>query len=126
MTPQDKNNILIAEFMGYENIKNPKEHPIYKIPQFAYEINDYGSITTVDTFSPYFDDMKFNTSFDWLMEVVEKIESLGNDVLITSNYIQIAYNEGEEFIVIELEGNIKIFAVYNACIEIIKWYNENK
>jgi len=50
MTPQE-NNILIAEFMGYENIKNPKEHPIYKIPQFAYEVNDYGSITEVNTFS---------------------------------------------------------------------------
>ncbi len=93
-----ENNKLIAEFM---------------------EVKHLYSTTRIET-------LKYHSDWNWLMEVVEKIESLGNDVLITSNYIQIAYNEGENFIVIELEGNIKIFAVYNACVEFIKWYNENK
>jgi len=68
-------------------------------------------------------DLKFDTDWNWLMRVVEKIENLGNDVLITSNYIQITYNKGEEFIVIELEGNIKIQAVHSAVVEFVKLYN---
>ena len=60
------------------------------------------------------------------MEVVNKIENMGNDVLITSNYVQITYNEGENFINLVLKGNIMLEAVYNACVEFIKWYNENK
>jgi len=138
-----ENNKIIAEFMGYENIKNPKEHPIYKIPQFAYDINDYGSITEVNTFSPYFDDMKFNTSFDWLMEVVEKIESLkpiqlmdrnwiGFDVRIyktfntQTHYCTIKYlKEGGDMTIANgFSKQSKIEAVYNACVEFIKWYNE--
>ena len=81
----------------------------------------------IDSNNNHKETYKYDIDWNWLMQVVEKIESLGNDVLITSNYIQIAYNQGEEFIVIELEGNIKIFAAYNACIEFIKWYNnQNK
>lgn len=103
-----ENNKLIAEFMQLD--KANADIPLYIIEHSAYPINK----------------LEYHSNWNWLMQVVEKIESLGNDVLITSNYIQIAYNQGEEFIVIELEGNIKIFSVYNACIKFIKWYNENK
>ena len=73
-----ENNKIIAEFMGYENIKSNKEHPMYKIPKFAYTENNFGSIETIDTFSPYFDDMVFHSDWNWLMEVVEKIERYPN------------------------------------------------
>lgn len=111
-----ENNKLIAEFMGF-------------IADKSFEVKLVDGINT--SYYYYKDDvmclpetMRYNSSWNWLMEVVEKIESLGNDILITSNYIQITYDKGEKFITIELEGNIKIFAVYNACIEFIKWYNE--
>ena len=111
-----ENNKLIAEFMGF-------------IADKSFEVKLVDGINT--SYYYYKDDvmclpetMRYNSSWNWLMEVVEKIESLGNDILITSNYIQITYDKGEKFITIELEGNIKIFAVYNACIEFIKWYNK--
>ena len=102
-----ENNKLIAKFMGFTVNFGFNKNGVL----FHGEHINLGKL-------------KHHDEWDWLMEVVEKIESLGNDILITSNYIQITYDKGEKFITIELEGNIKIFAVYNACIEFIKWYNE--
>ena len=61
------------------------------------------------------------------MPVVEKIESLGYKVDISkwenSQYCGI-YLNGKK--ISGNETNTKIEAVYNACLEFIKWYNENK
>lgn len=107
-----ENNKLIAEFMGvyqddkgYWGFTNTKEHQRWHTDRFL-------------------DATHYDTNWNWLMEVVSKIESLGNDVAITSNYVQIAYNNGEDFISVELKGRIMLEAVYNACVEFIKWYNE--
>ena len=67
----------------------------------------------------------FEYDWNWLMQVVDKIESLGNDVLINTNYIQITFDNGEQFIKTE-EINVKIQATYNSCVEFVKWYNEQK
>jgi hypothetical protein len=99
-----ENNKLIAEFLGIE-IEEGQER-IY--------INGLGTKLIECT---------FNTNWNWLMPVIRKIEELGNDVLITTNYIQIAFDEGEQFIVID-DLNIKIDSVYNAVVEFINWYNK--
>ena len=60
------------------------------------------------------------------MEVVEKIESLGYYVNITGTYVSIGAIESKTNpIFIEKDSNIKIEAVYNACVEFIKWYNSH-
>jgi len=55
--------------------------------------------------------LKYHSSWDWLMPVVEKIESV---------------NEG----VPQQLLNVSLFSyiedVYNAVVEFIEWYNENK
>ena len=106
----ENNNKLIAEFMGfqYTNIG-------------WYDAEESLNLKGDNTF----DELKFDTNWNWLMSVIRKIEELGNDVLITTNYIQIAFDEGEQFIVIDDFG-IKIDSVYNAVIEFINWYNKNK
>lgn len=70
------------------------------------------------------DQYEFNTSWDWLMPVVEKIEAIGYIVTIVKDRCQII-----------LRGDInpkvswctitKIEAVYKAVIEFIKYYNQN-
>jgi len=74
------------------------------------------------------EELPYFTDWNWLMEVVEKIESLheSNNILIGTNitYVQIhnkITNEQETF---KGVSNIKIEAVYNACVEFIKWYNQ--
>jgi hypothetical protein len=70
------------------------------------------------------DELKFHSDWNWLMEVVEKIESLGYRIEIVKHICRVYLSDKETIIISE---NIpKIEAVYNACIEFIKWYNENK
>ena len=119
-----ENNKLIAEFMG---LNKTKMFFNLKTGNYVKKETADCDIKVVDVYlknNKPITNFYYHSDWNWLMEVVEKIESLGNDILITSNYIQITYDKGEKFITIELEGNIKIFAVYNACIEFIKWYNE--
>jgi hypothetical protein len=89
-----KNNELIAEFMG-------ELMPVYW--QFP-------------------SDFKYDTSWDELMPVVEKIEYVGFHVLIEQNYCRI----GEELDIRVWTVNQKIEAVYNAVVQFIKWYNSQK
>lgn len=141
-----KQNVIIAEFMGYENVAGVNHYPIYKIPSQAYESPNFDNRTmdTIDTFSPYFDDMKFHTDWNWLMPVVEMIEKIqvGSyidfhimpDAVIVRDQI----DETKPLIIInksERKGSIethsvmfetKIQAVYTAVVEFIKWYNANK
>ena len=118
-----ENNQLIAEFMGvFDKILSTGNIHSWSDAPFYYTTEDTRE-KVIKNISKY---SKYSKDWNWLMQVVNKIENMGNDVLITSNYVQITYNEGENFINLELKGNIMLEAVYNACVEFIKWYNENK
>jgi hypothetical protein len=102
-----ESNKLLAEFLGMELTTDGISQLYYTEDRSLRQIP------------------KFQTDWNWLMQVVQKIESLGNDILITTNYIQIGFDEGEQFIVVE-EVNVKIEAVYQAVLEFVNWYNEQK
>ena len=100
-------NKLIAEFMGYE-VKHGK--------CYSPKYND-------GTIAP----MQFDTSWDWLMPVVENIENLGYELIITESRCKINHNTDhsiEEAINIDIIGS-KIEATYQAVVEFIKQYNES-
>jgi hypothetical protein len=65
---------------------------------------------------------KFHNDWNWLMLVVEKIESLGHSIIIDENWCVI--KSKRTLYKKERIANTKIEAVYNACIEFVKWYNE--
>lgn len=96
------NNKLIAEFLGYE----PNSNGVYPIVC----INE-GKGWHLET-------MKYHTDWNWLMEVVEKIESLDiyYDEYIDYNSSMVSSGK--------IELSTKIEAVYNACVEFIKYYND--
>lgn len=94
-----KENILIAKFMD----RNP--------PNENYRL------------------LWYDQSWNWLMPVVEKIESLGYKTKITTKdeeghvcYIYISFKHSKW----GSHTKSKIEAVYKACIMFIKWYNQNK
>ena len=99
-----KNNKLIAEFMNYANNRPITDSLANKL------YNDWNS----------------------LMQVVEKIESLGYN--IDTMKVDITKYQSSQFCGIYIDGKriytnyceTKIEAVYNACVEFIKWYNNNK
>lgn len=109
-------NLLINRFMGSYKMGGGavialKEYPT-GIPGFNYDPSTY---------------LKFHESWDWLMPVVEKIESLGYPVKITSKYCSVArdYTYKEPLVVSEFR-DAKIKKVYDIVTGFITWYNKNK
>lgn len=102
-------NKLIAEFMGYQiNIGYNKQGVLFA----GQHINA--------------NKLLYHSSWDWLMPVVEKIESLNFTTSIyhlpkTLNTVKI-FSGGAD--VVGKNGETKMEAVYKAVIEFIKWYNQ--
>ena len=116
-----ENNKIIAEFLSV------KIHPCETIENFKFlPIEERG------LYNGYFiDELKYHEDWNWLMVVVEKIESLEifdrmgrfniNTKNFDENYTSFITDKDEDFI--QCEGDTKIEAVYNAVVEFIKWYN---
>lgn len=113
MTEQElEGNKLIAEFMGL--IFNGHH---WELPQLHGRNKIY-------------EELKYHSSWDWLMAVAEKIEqtgciieiwlSLGKGCRITKVTSKIKSWQTV------MESNSTIEAVWLAVIEFIKWYNQNK
>ena len=101
-------NTIIAAFMG-----------------IADEIETGAtSLIQIEGITGYYknDNLKFHTDWNWLMEVVKKIESLGYRVTIVRHICRIDLTEESKLII--SEDIKKIEAVYSACLEFIKWYNK--
>lgn len=76
-------------------------------------------------------DETFNESWDWLMEVVEKIEDLQQgrfqiDILQEGSVVRDRSKELFRYSVPYTKFQTKIEAVYNAVVAFIKWYNQNQ
>ena len=107
-----ENNRLIAEFMGYnEEIVNDEVY--FTLPDMLESLSD--------------EELHYHSDWNWLMEVVEKIENYNEytNVLFTPQGCEINCYIENGFL-FSNDCNTKIEAVYNACIEFIKWYNKQK
>jgi hypothetical protein len=107
-----ENNKLIAEFLGYS-----QPHPDFLKSTYWYKKGKDPLVY-----------LSFNTDWNWLMEVVEKIENQNYSVDINKqeeNDYQCNIVKNQE-ILFSRYSNIKIQCVYESCIDFIKWYNENK
>ena len=107
-----ENNKLIAEFMGLSYCKKYLYEGWYKNHEHNHRLCDFNGL-------------KYHSDWNWLMEVVEKIERLGYVFEIKITGCRINQIENGSIIVLRWEEDkTKIEAVYNACLEFIKWYNE--
>ena len=106
-TDRDK---MIAKFMGAEFYEND----LLRLPkQPACLVSE----------------LKYDTSWDEIMPVVEKIETLGFRVKINTAtaVIEEKYNSNSEKGYVFVLNAKKLIAVYEACAKWIDWYNkENK
>lgn len=105
-------NKLIAEFMGVTQ----KENNWYD----GFELHQAGLPFRCGAEGNGTHELKFDTSWDWLMSVVEKISSLSKP-----NFTDEINRKR-----IEIFKKVDIFStiewVYKSVIEFIKWYNQNK
>ena len=140
-----KDNKLIAEFMGSKTIrinvpfeydlgeelptsKNICNSIVDAMEEVQIEI-DEGIINGCDL---CMETPQYHTSWDLLMPVVDKIESFEDEnrcaqynVNMLQCWVEIIHNETSEEIV-EAEGINKLQATYQAVVEFIKFYNQNK
>jgi len=105
-----ENNRLLAEFVGWELKHNPN------ISQKTWNNKEEGYCRDKDsTF------IEYSNNWNLLMKVVEKI--FGEECF------KPLAGEGMYYLLrINIEKALKkakIEAVYNACLEFVKWYNEN-
>lgn len=107
-----ENNKIMAEFMGglknRESRLSLQNNEIWLPVHGVCHLGNNGKV------------LKYHLSWDWLIPVVEKIEDLNYGFEIIGNYCKIGNNTN-----IQCSQPTKIQAVYNACVEFIKWYNEN-
>lgn len=115
MKTTEQNNRMIAEFMGAVEVRENN----FKFPNLVGLPLQIGTIT-------------YHTSWDWIMEVVGKIESLDvfpdteNAINVTigaTNYCVIQDSYGEIIEIIGAESS-KLLSTYQAVCQFIEWYNE--
>lgn len=130
MTQQEilEGNKLIAEFMGLYPKKSWTTLWMIDLKKCSYQFNDFITSLMEDE-AWYITELKFNSSWNWLMPVVEKIESMGFWFNIKKNHVTVAWdNKGtcdSNMIHSEFGDLSKIERVYQCVVAFIK-YNENK
>jgi len=113
-------NELIAEFMGW-SISNIDEFGRESPYKFAKKEIQYKMVDVCD--------LKFRTSWDWLMPVVEKIGEIGYQTTLYTDH-QPSLN-GHEFSIYDTGHTVDIgdtskdliTCIYATVVEFIKWYN---
>lgn len=130
-----ENNKLIVEFLGYQ----PCHQNLYKIGDdfnsttIFSEYQEEDEYLTIEVgkrqlkFEP--SEMLFSSSWDWLMPVVEKIETLGYK--FEKNYQRVDKDwqslivKGNDILFQEFNKDSKLSTNY-VVVEFIKWYNEKE
>ena len=128
-----ENNRLIAEFMAFQTRTDAVDDRVlaYYVGDVIKNADNSKNENEENVFHP--EDMQFDTDWNWLMEVVGKIESIVweelndtsfNVTIGATSYCVIQDNNGDILEIIG-QGTTKIESVYKAVIEFINWYNEN-
>ena len=107
-----ENNKTIAEFMGCGKD----------------EIENIHWIDTEDGYGFASDELQYHKSWNWLMPVVEKIESLGYEFFIVEDRVEVSHNTDHSIeTIIDLTfGGSKRDATYQGVVEFINQYNKNE
>jgi hypothetical protein len=105
-------NKLVAEFMGATKGFNSKDGEFYYLP------NNVPSYLIKE--------LKYHSSYDWIMPVVQKIINLGWQFQLNSYGI----SNSAEFIktgsyIKNTDWSTPLLATYNVVIDFIKWYSNS-
>ena len=141
MSNTTENNKLIAEFMGGKY--QPRTDS--KLESVTVDVWEHHKEKTIDeiyklgNYTYLMENVIFNSSWDWLMPVVEKIEVLevGNNKDLKDIFVIL--KKGTCKIYVQTNSTLDKFYyeeyyfkgslienTYKAVVQFIKWYNENK
>lgn len=137
-------NKLIAEFMEFKQCKGIRSESGKYFDYWAKEnfscieeqeiqIESEWGFGLVEQDLLFVEDLKFHSDWNWLMQVVDKIESIDDgeyDVNILKNGTQIINYRAGGIVICDNVGQIsyseKIEHVYQAVVNFIKWYNKQR
>lgn len=126
---QNKNNMLIAEFMGAEILSKKSKFSYVQYPLDAW-VTDIGAHRETYKQKIHSKKLEYHESYNWIMAVIEKIETIVSRLTIktytlANTYtVSIIVNDDTSFNLESYEN--KHFCIYQSCINFIEWYNENK
>ena len=108
------NNKLLAEFLEFEKVKFLNNYHVFIIPDYLSH-NEYKNLTLEDdkeVVAWIEENLLFHKDWNWLMKVVEKILQKCAEM-----------DEMEKYWCIT-DVMPYIDNVHSACVEFVKWYNE--
>lgn len=117
-----EDNKLIAEFMGLSYCTKYLYEGWYRNSEHNHRICDFGGL-------------KYNHSWDWLMPVVKKIELMNKETGLMGVFIlfglgrtRVQCYKSERLLheIDILEEQYGIQPTYQAVVEFIKWYNNER
>ncbi len=108
-------NKLIAEFMGAFPVDIGDKEGWWYLTNGLFP-HGYDRIM--------FRAIKYHSDWNWLMEVVEKVESVYDSTFVVEITDCICEITGLDDLSIYRAGNDKKEVVYSACLHFIQWYNE--
>ena len=115
MKTTEEKNRMIAKFMGFKDLGNL----VGGSPRVEKHVRGI-------TYQSYlYSELKYHSSWEWLMPVIENIESLSFNVEQSLGSCTI-HPCVEKEPVFESYEKTRFEATYNAVCEFIEWYNENK
>lgn len=123
-----ESNKLMAEFLGYKQLEVYTEDIKMTSLRIEFEGRRVAGLVSYtkpenreSTIHKLWNqlDMKFDTDWNWLMQVVEKIEE-NNFVNINDNICRINSFKADNGFSIDRAGSTKIQAVYSACLQFIQ------
>ena len=121
-------NKLIAEFM---EVKNVREYELNSKHKCLIISDDDGFIDYVEGINF----LSYNDNWNRIMHVVEKIKKLEFEFNTFSDYtktekyrneVRISELSVDKYCRILIRNTDMLDAIFNAVVEFIKWYNENK
>lgn len=131
----EKNNKIIAEFMGgkveiYTDWNSGEKWEICTLPQKSNPLyirnpNYYGIAVfktqdiKTNKCTVHERSLQYHNSWEWLMTVVDKIFSLGYDYAIKPRYVMIKERMGQASVVYVGQGETQQEVVYQAVVEFI-------
>lgn len=107
-------NIEIAAFMGLESFEDSRYGILYPDPTSKLNASVLGH-----------SGLKYDTSFDWLMPVVEKIETMDYGFKMCRKVVEVYIDSTKEVIIKTKEAN-RMESLYKAVIQFINYYKTNK
>ena len=113
---------LIAKFMGWEGTFLDRDAIHHDHIAQAEAIPPKGK----ENWDVYTVSLRYRYSWDWLMPVVEKIESLSFEVSIIDTECEIGTQGYSYRNIVCNKGESKIEGVYKTVIEFIRYYNDER